>query len=419
LSLPISVAPAKAHVVDVSVHPPSPTLSVKDLSSSPLGLEAGRQSRMTFRESTPPEPQWPLESSYCSWQHGNDTSVPRYEPTYQSPSIPGGFDLARTSPPLSPAGVFGLDTPLSLAKNHQQLTDGLHNSESFWSFSSKAENLGSPNGLLYSIVSTLEDAVLSFPSVMLLPDAQCMPAIRSHLCQSSAGVGQSISTTSTYPYQVDWRPEKTPDTGQHQLVSESNPHRSVSQFTLSTIRKFSASKFQPKPNINAPQYELFSAPRFSIRNGDRTIHAVFPKSTPFHRAAAYSHILAYIFLDTLTSPRSDPQRSDAPKMFSSTLHTLPSKVVKVLGAPPTSTRPARVDIRDGHAVFAEGSNGVDMDRVELLLGRTKDCINWLLSEMENPNMGDTARGEVALNTVVFRALVEIVKGCEQNLSAYV
>ena len=372
---------------------------------------------MTFRDSIQTGLDLPPTSPPYSWRHQNDTSAYGYEPNYHCSGIHGGVDLARTSPPLTPTGNSGWHSPLQSLARHHQVTSDACSSQSFQTLSGKVGTLNPSQGLLSNIISDLEYAILSFPSVMLLPDAHCIPAIRSHLYQCSAGVGKITTVASLYPNQVDWRPERTIDTGQHEDGNRSKLRRSLSLSTLSTFGTVLESC--PGTNTHTSRYELSPAPHFSITNGDRTLYTIFPKSTPFHRAAAYSHILAYTFLTTLTSPRPDLQSSEIAPIFTTTSHALPSKVVKVLGAPPMTARPARVEIRDGYAILVEGGSGVDMDRIELLLGRTKDCIGWLLSEMEAPDPGNVNRKELTVNALILRALVEVVKGCEQNVSVYV
>lgn len=405
--------------MDVSGHP----LGIPPRSSSLPGLDAGRKSRMTFRDSTQTAPDSPRKSFNCSWRHGNATLAYGYEPTHHFPGIPGGFDLARTSPPLSPtedSGWHNPTLPLSFSKQRKHPSD-IPKTRSVHVLSGEVDALESSPGPLNSIISNLEDAILSFPSVMLLPDAHCIPAIRSHLYQCSIGVGHNVAAASSYSNQVDWQPQMTIDARQSEDEDEPNLHRSFSLSTLSTFGTFSASKSQPETNIHAARHELSPAPHFSITNGDRTLQTIFPNSTTFHRAAVYSHILAYIFLTTLTSPKTPPPLSNQSTIFTTTSHALPPKVVQVLGAPPMTARPARVDIRDGYAVYAEGAAGVAMDRIELLLKRTKTCIGWLLSEMEKPNSGsfDPGEWEVTVNALILRALVEVVKGCEQNIAVYV
>ena len=377
---------------------------------------------MTFRDSISNVPDWPPNPFSHSWQPKYNTSATLgHELAHNYSGMHGEFDLARTSPPLSPKGDSGWYNPSPTTGKHQQLPGSLHKSEGFQTFPRQRGNLASPQGSLNSIISTLEDAILSFPSVMLLPDAHCIPAIRSHLYHSSIGTGQNLTTMSSYSNQVDWRPERVNDENKrYQDGKETNLHRSISLSTLSTFKTISPSQSEHGTNIQALRYELSPLPHFSVTNGDRSLHAIFPNSTSFLRAAIYSHVLAYTFITILTSPRPNRQSSNVTSIHTTTSHALPSKVVKVLGAPPMTARPARVDIKDGYAVFAEGRCGVDMDRIELLLGRTKDCIGWLLSELENPDPSNISQErEVTVNELVLRALVEVVKGCEQNVSVYV
>ncbi|KAG9240735.1 hypothetical protein BJ878DRAFT_545941 [Calycina marina] len=407
LTFTTPLIPAKAQVIDVSQYPMSPTMSIP-LRSSSL-LDAGRKSRMDFRNTAVAYVNWPPKM-----QLEPEIPIQFNHPVHRS--VPG-FDLAMTSPPLSPAGDSGW--PMSQEPPLHPRTSS-HEAVGGHSYHSQSASVEQPDTALKSIISSLEDSMANFPSEMLLPDAQCIPPMRSHLYHASAS--QQQPPVPSFPERVEWRPGRI----LHRILhARSNPdlHRSTSLSTISTFQTVAP----PRPKYldvhYSPQYQLPPIPHFSITNSDKRLHTIFPNSTLFLRAATYSHILAYTFLVGLTSPKLDPRSANFAHVFTTVSHALPSKVVKVLGAPPMTARPARVDIRDGEVVLKEGTDGVPMDRIELLIGRLKVCLGWLVAEMESPistieNI-ELREEEEAVDAFMLRALVEVIRGCEQDLSVYV
>jgi hypothetical protein len=348
--------------------------------------DSGRKSRVKLQEDT-----------VSRAMEDNDNKSKQY----QFATFPGARpDLARTSPPESP--VVDFQAPVDT-----------HRITSFRTYPEAHSQLSLPRpaDTLAALIHALEDNTWTFPTTMLLPDAPCLSTIRAYLHPSHKTF--SPPTSPRYHNGVDWRPEPP----------ERNPLRPMA--SLSTLSTFqTAPHLQPLPppfNIFGPQ--ALPSPHFSLTPANNTLLAIFPSSSSFLRAALYAHILTYTFLSSLSSlshpslpPISPPFTHSGASIPTTSSYALPSKVVSVLGAPPLAAKPTRVDILHGNVVFSQA--GVELIRIEALAERVKQCIGWLVCEMEGrPGGSRTGNGNVhrageVMDGLVLRSLVEVVKGCE-------
>ena len=374
---------------------------------------------MTFREST--TPQWPpLSFEDKRWKQEEHCGSKELYFTTSRYSVPrDSLDLARATPPLSPKDTGWSHYPQPNANVSQTCA----NETSIAALQTYPDNISpfetSPEAFMDTIL-VLEEGIGNFPSIMFLPDMPCISAIRSHLVIVSPQP-RSPTHNTHLPSNVDCRPERW--TSHEELIShERGLHRAISLSTISTFRTISAPKSSSNlsQSMNIFEPNPFQLPHFSTTSADSSLRAIFPNSTSFLRAALYSHIIVYAFLDSLASPKESPQISGIPNIFTKTSHALPPKVAKVLGAPPMAPRPARIQVRKGSVVVNDGAGGVEISRIEKLRERSRGCIGWLTVEMENPNNpNNKGSQEVRVDGLVLRALVELVRGCEQNLNVYV
>lgn len=363
-----------------------------------------------------------------SWNELRDGSDdPANERVGRSEIRASRLDLAMASPPVSPTHLTG---SISSMTEQSVVADGRatfgRSGSSLYQAISRPDSPHSPTSSVMDVVDAIEGAVNGFPSTMLLLDAPCIGQIRTHLRQCPAISETHSPHLSPFPTPAERRFHRSPLRG-------SRSHRDLRQPSVDHLQARPLTPvsrtFPPLGKLDttvggSPPTKRLSSPLrspTSLSLESRTssadcaikpcpaphnlqaLRTIFPKTSDFMRSALYAHILAYIFLTSLSHPASAQHQSQSASfsLFTTTT-SIPSKAASTLGIPTGTKMPltkANVHI-----------NGLEEQVVT--------CIRKLVGGMEGKvgwSMEGDARGRF-LDRVFLRALVEVVKGCEIRVS---
>lgn len=392
------MAPAKAQVVNVnstrasrwSIEIPPRSSSLARISSRFIDDE-GRKSRMSFHESPS------LIDRLGAWESPTQRSKTSAQRTFSFPPIPPlPIDPATNSPPDSPQEYTtkGLipDTPPRTSQIQRNIE-----------FPDSPPRSVTPSDLLDDIISALKESTSGFPSTMLLPDTPCIAAIRSVLQQAYCLKPSSMnfpSPPSACGTSMSWHSDEVDSVCQQNSAATSLPPRSSD--AISDANNTSFLDFQldsPPAEEDEPCWE-FPFPSTKLDLGP--FRNIFPHTSDFMRSALYAHVLAYHFITTHDTSQSSHSSFDVP-FYTTNSQGPPSKAASTLGLA-SSAKLARIINMD--------SSGL-MIRPMDLEGSLLSCISQLMGGMEG-RVSKHNKEATAVDRAFVRALVEVVKGCEER-----
>ncbi|RDW61304.1 hypothetical protein BP5796_11196 [Coleophoma crateriformis] len=429
LSCATALAPARAQVVNVNrgndlnimIPPRSSSLA---RGNTPSSVGRGRKSRMSVRNERRPRTTRYI-AAWNEWHEDSDDSLDERVGRSEIPR--DRLDLAMASPPVSPTQSIRSSASIVEQSN---VADGRatfgRSGTSLYQAVNRPDSPHSPTSSVMNIVDAIEGAVNGFPSTMLLLDAPCLGQIRTHLRQCPAVSETHSPHLSPFPTPAERRFHRSPLRG-------SRSHRKLRQPSLDRLQTRPLTPvsrtFPPLDRIDtsvggSPPIKRLSSPlrsptflslesRTSSSETGTTksspaphnlqpLRTIFPKTSDFMRSALYAHILAYIFLTSLSHPASAQQQSQNPSVpiYTSTI-SIPSKAASTLGIP-TGTKLSLIN------------TNIHIQKLE---EQVVTCIRKLVGGMEGKvgwSMEGDARGRF-LDRVFLRALVEVVKGCEMRV----
>lgn len=397
--------------------------------------DPGRKSRMTHRDG----PQSLGKESYFPnvWiEEDATTLIEPHSQRYSSSSMPDcHFDLARTTPPLSPKGRSNWPhSPVPSLPVRTRLSVDSHRITSFETYypeeNPHLDRQDSDSDFALAMISALEESTSNFPSTMLLPDTPCIHAIQNYLCypyeRNQHSLRGSLRFSDNYSQtRFDIVQQQTTSSSLYRRASSARDSDAMTNSSINSdllLSPFGPGRLTQGSFIPSI-HQLNLQP---LRN-------VFPASTPFLLAALFAHVLTYNFLTSLTSPtlsqidvtrlheRQPSQNKLVSHIPTTTSYVLPPKVISVLGIPSMAARPPspRPDVRVG-AVGLRTSDG-GMARVEDLREKIRGCIGWLIGEMDRGCKVNydgvhqsTLEEDIGVNELLLKALAEIVRGMEKD-----
>ncbi|KAF8860000.1 hypothetical protein BDZ45DRAFT_688849 [Acephala macrosclerotiorum] len=397
LSCTTALSPSKAQVIDLRINPNHPSelsLCIPARSSSLMGTSVPENNFWETFGTPPITPAGP-------WDRDPDLVQKAHSPDYNNnlQLSKHHLDFALPSPPLSPHA--------SPQKRH---TQRLSTQEFNIQWPLPPPSL--PQLLLTDIVGSLEALTSSFPSTILLSESPCITAIRSRNTPLSPPIQNTTSPPrlrSPFGHEFPCPPSYQP-TSKPKKRTFSSHQRDSSSATSSN---------QP-PSHSAPTTRSSSLPlptlTASLHPPDLSpLERIFPNTSDIMLSSLYGHILAHIFITSLSSSFSSlpsPQYAHPPtnrKARRDTPHWTAS---------PLSPKAANLL---GIAILQEDSAEKQLQfrlRIQALQQNLRKCIYCLISVMdENLEIEDMAEFEDSgpgfnNGKLFMRTLEEVVRGCE-------
>jgi hypothetical protein len=245
------------------------------------------------------------------------------------------------------------------------------------------------NDSLHEVLSQLEKHLQAFPSRMLVDRSDCVLAMRKYL---------NFPDLQQDPRHVNFDAPLSPALSEDSLSFEDIPAstHNINQFipTVHQIDSSSALRLE-KPFISQQSLPLDLTP----------IARIFPETSSFMRSALYAHIIAYIFITSLTPATVSSSRAaskrDSFHTFHSRTRSIPTKAAELLGMTERERLNADVQIPSATKTLED----------QLVF-----FISLLVTEMERSFDVDTAKGsgQKRISMTMLLTLVELVRGIERE-----
>ncbi|KAE8443689.1 hypothetical protein EG329_001461 [Mollisiaceae sp. DMI_Dod_QoI] len=409
LACATALSPSKAHVIDLRVnlnHPSNLSLRIPKRSSSLMGTSLPENNFWDTFGTPPITPAGPWDGDLKMFP-----KTPSLDHNINL-QLPNRLDPTMPSPPLSP---HGSPTVLASAMTGSSTkADALHlyplDYDEQWPL--PPSNSSPP--LLADIIGSLEALTIGFPSSILLPDSPCISVIRSQNMYPCSPPAMDQCTTSSatlkspfgheFPRPPSYQPAGDPKT------TNFPPHQK--DFSSSTTN----SLLPPYHHVQTMQpssLPISAAPTCLYLPDLSSLQRIFPQTSDFMRSALYAHIVAHIFVTSLSPPMKKLQpsclsgrRRDTPHWTSSPLSL---KAASVLGIPHQDSDPTG-DSAEKQLQFKV--------RIQALQQTLRKCIYYLISVMDSTlGIEDTTElddsGPGFSNGKLFiRTLEEVVRNCE-------
>ncbi|KUJ13657.1 uncharacterized protein LY89DRAFT_671955 [Mollisia scopiformis] len=407
LACATALSPSKAQVIDLSVNPNHPSdlsLRIPTRSSSLMGTSMPENNFWATLGTPPITPSGP-------WNHHAQMASDVHETNTNTLVLSKRrLDLSLPSPPQSPhrsPAMRSADTT-EPAKMRENTHFSTHNLGDQWPLSDP--NMSQP--LLTDIIGSLEALTSSFPSAIILPDSPCITAIRTRNIQSTSPPMITVRTSLLKsPFGQDFpRPPSYQPTGQPRSQNTSSHRRDFSSSTAGSLPPYRSS-----PSKRSSSLPISTSPSCLYPPDLSPLHRIFPTTSDFMCSALYAHIIAHIFITSLSPPtqkartnRFSGRRRDTPHWTSSPLS---AKAANVLG----------IEFQDSDPTGDSAERQLQFKiRIQALQQILRKCIYCLTGVMDS-NLGivditelDDSGPGFSNGKLFIRALEEVVKSCEER-----